>query len=463
MSMEDLGSVVNEVLSTEFDAQGIHKTFGTELKSNPIVLKDSKNFKNVSATIDVPLPKNFNGRTAWKNYLVTPVRNQGKCGNCWAQASCNMLEDRFAIQSYGKILQDDQLSAVHLTICEYERDIDMTKELREDPSERESLRAVGQAHSACNGNSLYNAMSFLYRYGVPTRSCIDLDKYNQWCKTLPKPCTDIGGYQSDDDLPTCEDLIGVDYDECLDRKTAVRRYRAIAIYNVPADETAIMHEIYRWGTVACGFQTFPDFLSGYDGKSIYTHPDREVQPAGGHAVTIVGWGEEMQGGRLVKFWHIENSWSEKWGNGGFCRIERNLPGLELEQNVVAVIPDIPYIIIKCVPSSVKFLQASKDDEKRKAFGIDDMTGYRYGTIDKIRSGALKGDLTPLITVSAVPDFCNFTAGISLLQKDSYTKEELNRENNSITSYHAKNTMIIVLFILSIVGLIYSGRKLAKSR
>src|SRR5438552_1469586 len=102
----------------------ISKSFGTVLKNNPLVYQDSLQYKTVSNIADIKLPVNFNGKEIWKSYLVTPVRNQGKCGNCWAQATCNMLEHRFLLQTYGGVTLNGDLSATHLTICEYQRDLD---------------------------------------------------------------------------------------------------------------------------------------------------------------------------------------------------------------------------------------------------------------------------------------------------------------------------------------------------
>ena len=245
----------------------INKTFGTILKNNPIVYKDSLQYRTITSDIDIVLPDNFDGRKVWRNYLSTPIRNQGKCGNCWAQSTCNMLEDRFLIQTRGKISLIDDLSATHLTICEYQRDLDYIS-LRNSLSKQEEASAEGHSKGACHGNSLYNAAEFLYLFGVPDSSCIGSKNFDTWCQKLPKPCKDLNTYVNDTDLPTCEQLLGLDYDTCLDGTTGVKRYRSIAIYNVPRDEKSIMYEIFRWGPVSCGFLVYNDFLE-YDGKGKY--------------------------------------------------------------------------------------------------------------------------------------------------------------------------------------------------
>ena len=47
---------------------------------------------------NIELPKSFDGREVWKG-LITPPKNQGTCGSCWAFASTGVLADRFNIQS----------------------------------------------------------------------------------------------------------------------------------------------------------------------------------------------------------------------------------------------------------------------------------------------------------------------------------------------------------------------------
>jgi len=61
-----------------------------------------------------------------------------------------------------------------------------------------------------------------------------------------------------------------------------------------------------------GFTVYEDFMSYKSG--IYHHVSGEV--AGGHAVKMIGWGNE--GG--VDYWICANSWGPEWGEKGFFRI-----------------------------------------------------------------------------------------------------------------------------------------------
>ena len=126
----------------------IYKTFGTVLRSNPIVDEESKQFETISNLLDIPIPKQFDGRKVWDKFISTPVRNQGpSCGNCWAHSTANMLADRFEIQTAGKIQFHSGLSTIQMTICEYESDINWT-DLKDNETLQEQARAKGHSTSA---------------------------------------------------------------------------------------------------------------------------------------------------------------------------------------------------------------------------------------------------------------------------------------------------------------------------
>ena len=113
-------------------------------------------------TIDLNLniPDNFNGLDIWKKYL-SPVLNQGNCGSCWAFASVSTLSDRFNILSKGQL--NLSLSPIKLLLCNWrvqnifsKINIDNKKYIEE---------------SACFGNSLVKAYTYLTLYGTTTNKC----------------------------------------------------------------------------------------------------------------------------------------------------------------------------------------------------------------------------------------------------------------------------------------------------
>ena len=84
------------------------------------------------------------------------------------------------------------------------------------------------------------------------------------------------------------------------------------------DSNSMKKDIQKNGSMETGFTVYQDFLQ-YKG-GIYKHVTGSM--LGGHAVRIVGWGEEEG----VNYWIVANSWSESWGENGFFRIENGSCG-----------------------------------------------------------------------------------------------------------------------------------------
>lgn len=88
-----------------------------------------------------------------------------------------------------------------------------------------------------------------------------------------------------------------------------------------------MQELVTNGPMYVAFTVYADFPTYKSG--VYTHQSGSA--LGGHAVTLVGYGE-LDG---TKYWKIKNSWNEQWGNGGHFLIQRGTNECGIENSVSA--------------------------------------------------------------------------------------------------------------------------------
>jgi len=96
----------------------------------------------------------------------------------------------------------------------------------------------------------------------------------------------------------------------------------------------IKNHLFHHGPVLGGFHVFKNFLKGdfretndiyvetavYQGVNGISYSDTEKDWVGSHAVVIVGWGSDMVNENMVSYWVVRNSWGERWGNNGVCKI-----------------------------------------------------------------------------------------------------------------------------------------------
>ena len=97
-------------------------------------------------------------------------------------------------------------------------------------------------------------------------------------------------------------------------------------------EESIMQEIIKNGPVSAGFSVFEDFHEYASG--IYQHVYGKAK--GGHAVKIIGWGEENG----IKYWIIANSWNPRWGESGFFRMLKGQNECGIESRCAAGDPKV---------------------------------------------------------------------------------------------------------------------------
>lgn len=118
-------------------------------------------------------------------------------------------------------------------------------------------------------------------------------------------------------------------------------------YIVSPSEEVIRSEILNYGPVAVGYTVYNSFFTFFsqsgNAKKVYTEniANSDTDIKGGHAVCIIGYGEQDDGDGPVKYWLVANSWGNKWGDDGFFKIERgkNLCGMEDAIGGVYFAPD----------------------------------------------------------------------------------------------------------------------------
>jgi cathepsin B len=251
------------------------KILGTHLNDNAGV--KSVNYDHLTQFVAVP--DSFDARTKWPN-CIHPVRNQLKCGSCWAFSASEVLSDRICIASGGKT--DVVLSPEDMVEC--------------DSSDK-----------GCQGGMLPSAWSYLENTGIVSDDCLPYTSGDGSANSCPNKCSNGAKWQ---------------------------KYKAKSGSTQKlSSEQTIQLSLMTYGPVQTGFLVYKDFPT-YSG-GVYTKSWYRVVPLGGHAVKIVGWGEDAG----VKYWTIANSWGEDWGEKGFFRIRRGTNECTIEAQAIAGLAD----------------------------------------------------------------------------------------------------------------------------
>lgn len=349
----------------------------TNLKTKTVQTEDDYNsLPKVKSTRIVDVPDEFDGKEVWK-HLLSPIRNQGKCGSCWAFASTSALADRFNIQSMGKLHLE--LSPTKLILCDYlGQEMDITHPEKELDRTLDA-NATAISKGACHGNTLADAWRYLYLYGTTLESCLPYNKSIGGEFTF----NSISTFTNDRLIPMCTLATGPLGDMCSDISldeysgeeygTPARFFRAYHLYTIagiPKDggsEFDIRKNIYSWGPVTTGMIVYTNFYTfdpltevyDWDGTSIAT---------GGHAIELVGWGTFKN----TPFWWVKNSWGADWGINGYFRIKRGTNACGIEENVIAGIPDFfyPYGFVAFNPYNFDWGEKQEYRELRKKIDTD---------------------------------------------------------------------------------------------
>jgi len=194
---------------------------------------------------------------------VTPVKDQGQCGSCWAFGTVADIEGTHFLASKKLV----SLSEQQLVSCDTQ-----------------------YGDEGCNGGLMNNA----FEYIIATGGVVAETAY---------PYTSGGGRTG-----TCS-------------KAKVKSFAAtISSWNqISSDasgEQAIFDALAKVGPIVIALDATPmqSYSRGIDNPSNCEDSPYSIN----HAVTIVGYGTENG----VDFWKIKNSWGSSWGENGYYRIVR---------------------------------------------------------------------------------------------------------------------------------------------
>ena len=207
------------------------------------------------------IPASFDWRS--KRGVVTPVKDQGHCGSCWAFASTAVLESHLAIQTgvYAELSPQNLVSCV--------------------PNPNNC-----GGYGGCAGSTAELAFAYVKEHGIASPYSFPYVSWpgdsNGTCAVTPasraKPVANVSGHVT-----------------------------------LPANEEApLLEALVNHGPIAVSVAAMPwsDYESGvFDGCGLEGE-GTDVD----HVVVLVGYDEES----LI----IRNSWTPLWGESGYIRLKR---------------------------------------------------------------------------------------------------------------------------------------------
>ena len=355
---------------------GASESYQKPIMVGPLTLKPpkfkTKSHENIIGTFsDVTqknLPKKFDIRDQLSGNL-THVLNQGQCGSCWTFSSATAASDIF-------------------TKVQINKGANIENGIRISPMSFFNLSGKVENLNGCGGGIPGTALSYMEQNQIPLVSerCQDYSWYvastqtqnintdslnsmwnnytsnnitsNGTTKCFEKPSDGEHHQFFVKNVNTCD----ITDNQPQDLTTNSSSFLQTAVSN----QSNIKNHLINYGSVVCGIPVFTGFMSGggnlsINGQSldksswvvadhinnltdgnVYVQSNTDISHEGGHAVTIVGWGNNAAvaerarimlkskygdkasaiektlvsfGGDLGNYWIIRNSWGYNWPNG----------------------------------------------------------------------------------------------------------------------------------------------------
>ncbi len=220
------------------------------------------------------LPSSYDWRTL---NGVTPIKNQGNCGSCWAFATVAPFESQILIQGGGTV----PLAEQYLVSCNtsgwscnggwFAHDYHMNESGQDNNGPGAVLNA-NDPYTSGNGTDARCSATYNHPY-----------KLSAWSYVA-----------SEDAAPSIND---------------------------------IKQAIYTYGPIAAGVYVGSKFQA-YNGGIFNTNETGTIN----HAITLVGWNDDL--GPNNGYWILRNSWGSSWGESGYMRIRYGISQVGYAANFI---------------------------------------------------------------------------------------------------------------------------------
>lgn len=237
-----------------------HQYFKLGVHAAPPLFKSDKSEMEARRTFESMAPLTLPDYINWVQMgAVTPVKNQGACGSCWAFSTTGALEGAKFIKT-GELVA---LSEQNLLDCDH-------------------------TDLGCNGGLMDNAFKFDEKSGGLC-SETDYPYQEQQGDTCWTNCTDVPG-----------SIVKTFIDVPKGDEKALLAAVAMQPVSVAIEASNFAFQFYKSGVIA-------DDSCGANGNV-------------DHGVLAVGYGTELES--QAPYFLVKNSWGAEWGASGFVKIGR---------------------------------------------------------------------------------------------------------------------------------------------
>eukprot|EP00933_Yihiella_yeosuensis_P037609 TRINITY_DN3159_c0_g1_i1.p1 TRINITY_DN3159_c0_g1~~TRINITY_DN3159_c0_g1_i1.p1 ORF type:complete len:373 (+),score=98.47 TRINITY_DN3159_c0_g1_i1:77-1195(+) len=246
----------------------------------------------------------------WRNQgAVTPVKNQGPCGSCWAESAVGNIESRYYLAKKPSGMKAPvSLSVQQVIECD-------------------------KHDNACYGGYPKGAYEYAIEHGgIDTEAdypykvngktiCLANQTFNQTCGD-----------------GMCDDPPLTSWCDVTCRQNTKAAASIVSWQALPQDEDQMAANLAKNGPLSVcldasgAFGALLPWLQMY--KRGVANP-RFCSKTVDHGVLAVGYGVE----KGQKYWLIKNSWGEKWGESGYFRLMRGTKKCGIDTVVTTAVVD----------------------------------------------------------------------------------------------------------------------------